>query len=645
MLNASVGVQLIFAVVFVLLSACQKTSDTKTSDEASPVAVDKPKTQGSPESELLPNTPPNSPSSLPQVSELKLAQESCAESVCGKESVFIHPHELSNSTKVEDLALIQKKLKRPLQLYMGQIIHRNLLMDRGYKEIFKDIKKDAKALSLSENAKALLKGVKLLKTINKYLPALEWTATGVTLNADKMRKIESNLSDLEIEAYQKLTIVFLPKWYSAGQNDDRYFKSLFPAGPTPAEAMRLEAEVLELMAQKIEQEAPEAVIMYFDGVFMRVKNSQHLSNAETSHFRMQSEWIRMIFKLINADMLSVFAKLDYNLDLEAQNAVAEYNKSTRGVVFKDKTKIKAQLVDATNSCMNYMNYAYGALPQKVMLDQFRIGIDEIKETGFSMSAKRGVSATLLADVDNKLKIKLPQDKDSAILDWKETFDIEKKSQALGRKFIEQLGLNSKMTGDEKDLALTDSAKARLLFQLLMNDPSSEFFSEPMAICQKAVPQYLNDYASPFERYVELSWPTIAAPKVGFSIFTHEFGHVLAVSIADFAKDAKACLKAMHGTDLYIEEDFADLFASEIALEKQQSINGQSLNNMGCELMGLKNGLWDVGEGVKNSRVGDPHSSGFYRLIAIATVTNKMTPQCKKALEMGNEVRFNSYCRW
>ncbi|MGZ3634284.1 MAG: hypothetical protein ACXVAJ_08165, partial [Parachlamydiaceae bacterium] len=74
------------------------------------------------------------------------------------------------------------------------------------------------------------------------------------------------------------------------------------------------------------------------------------------------------------------------------------------------------------------------------------------------------------------------------------------------------------------------------------------------------------------------------------------------------------------------------------------INDVKLSNLGCGVSQRYNGGWTE-VSFKNLYTSDPHSSGFYRLLATGTMTGTLKPECTEYLNKYKILNFKNYCRW
>ena len=117
-------------------------------------------------------------------------------------------------------------------------------------------------------------------------------------------------------------------------------------------------------------------------------------------------------------------------------------------------------------------------------------------------------------------------------------------------------------------------------------------------------------------------------------------------IAKIAQE-KNCLKSNYGKDLYVEEDFADLFSSHV-VNKMTSGSSSSVKktNMSCGFPSFKTLEMDELQ-LENDYAQDPHSSDLYRLLSVATSLNNLTSECSSYLQTYRSEKtslFTNYCK-
>lgn len=162
-------------------------------------------------------------------------------------------------------------------------------------------------------------------------------------------------------------------------------------------------------------------------------------------------------------------------------------------------------------------------------------------------------------------------------------------------------------------------------------------------CQDNQPEFISDASYSSYSIVNIGWRSVLYPQYGYGIAAHELGHV--VSDADESQTlnafahVKSCLKQnQYGSAKFVEEDFADLFATEMIKSNPLSPN-KGNGNFSCLLLNQGDGNFiDL---VMSAELGDTHSSGLYRLIAIGTQLNSLTPACqavKQSSPLGQRMR-------
>lgn len=126
----------------------------------------------------------------------------------------------------------------------------------------------------------------------------------------------------------------------------------------------------------------------------------------------------------------------------------------------------------------------------------------------------------------------------------------------------------------------------------------------------------------------LSWLSVMYPRYGVAIMAHELGHV-AFKHSDEHTHQVACLmEKQDGQKKYANEDYSDLFASQVELIAQKTLQLPK-SNFGCLVA-----LPTVEQGFVNMDTHDVHSSHMYRAVQFALNRKEVIPaSCERLGEI------------
>lgn len=202
---------------------------------------------------------------------------------------------------------------------------------------------------------------------------------------------------------------------------------------------------------------------------------------------------------------------------------------------------------------------------------------------------------------------------------------------------------------------TDAAASEAITVFLMimgtNPNSSKGDSAAEEICGKISASTISDYALSALGQIEVSWFTLVHPDVGIGILAHELGHVTSFKLREIARRNKnSALGFLSSFDcvanrnpfvlnplslgventIWSEEDWADHFSSLVLNELQASDSIWMKNNRNKACALVTNFDFYFGNSIQPA-AGDPHSSGFLRMLMIGNDRGKLDPVCKPFL--------------
>lgn len=218
-------------------------------------------------------------------------------------------------------------------------------------------------------------------------------------------------------------------------------------------------------------------------------------------------------------------------------------------------------------------------------------------------------------IDN-ISIMLPPTKQEAAVALARSLNNEMAATLTTQETLSHLDIKNQ---NDKELVLL------LLAGQYQDDSKDETpMSGVKKYCEKNLPETISDASYSAYQKINLGWRSVLYPQYGYGIASHEMGHV--ISTADGITDhpvftgVKNCLvQNQNGEEKFIEEDFADVFAVQMMKMRPQG-------NYSCLLLGQENSEYT--DLKISAAAGDNHSSGFYRLLAIGTQLNSLTPTCR-----------------
>ncbi len=229
------------------------------------------------------------------------------------------------------------------------------------------------------------------------------------------------------------------------------------------------------------------------------------------------------------------------------------------------------------------------------------------------------SAEVLQAID-KVTLVLPPTKQQTAAALSRTIKNKVQALAFMNERISKLDTNNQ---EDRELVLLMLAGA-------YSGPESKdetAFENVNEFCLENSAEEISDAAYTAYQVVNVGWRSVLYPQFGYGVVAHELGHV--ISAADTASmrsqfsQVKSCLNKNQDSTSYLEEDLADLFATEM-----MKLKPTHQANYSCLLLQQDSG--EYSDLKMSSDKDGVHSSSFYRLIAIDSQLNKLTPACQSA---------------
>lgn len=573
----------------------------------------------------------------------------CVHSLCGTEYPFKKPSE-KNPEKIPNyLKIVTEKNGRNVQLLMGQVIKNEQYLN---KLVNATIATKPDAIKFSTEQVGFINAFKYLNNI--YFEALEYNKDDkgeykASFNREKLKQLKPDFSDLELDAVQasaELYYTFITRGsrLSSSLFDIKPFldalKNTYDSNGALLEEKKSDEEVLQLLSSSMTQMYKElsAVLMYelipnYDRYLIdRAQAKKTFSDRQKIEFfnnfnRMQT----MLELLKNKSVIEAFSKIP--LDIKNLQNTVSYNYSRDiGRVFNKKTLIPEVFKKANAACLNSLAQSLADTPTQEENEKTIEMLKKIQDAGNEIIEKSQNQS-----LSNKLDVifELPKNQDESISDWNELLINSK------------LSMSQLISDIEKFKTDEESISAQIFIGLYMRYfYMPDFFEQASSTCKRTTPGSIDDAAIPSNNIFKASWVTVKNLDYGIGIMAHEIGHIASYKYPGLFAKQKDCLKNNYGKDLYLEEDFADLFSSQALLIMKNKGQISDIKNMSCGLSEMKE-LKPSELNTENKNQYDPHSSQLYRILSVAVSIEQDMNQCYEYLnkyEVKKEV-FKNYCRF
>lgn len=561
--------------------------------------------------------------------DAKSPSVACIKSLCGEENPFGHPFENNKKLENSTRAIVDKELKKALEKYMGRLIHKALIQDNFFQQMIAQKEK----LTLTPEMSALLQSFRYANKINEIWKAFDANSNGggYVLNRGKLKAMMPNLNENEIDAISSLNkmISFALAYGSLFDKPlEVVLKIVNPELPL-IEAQKIKANFIMMAQERVHAVSP--LTKYSNPVSVvvqRAASGAALSENEKVIFKRYLLNSYIIFHVLEPEVQEKFAKLPLDISQALIEFQKTYRESKKYKAVHNPKSIRQIFQDSVNSCSGRLAYAYAALPTEKQKTSFKAKFEKIRLTAQQVMEEKTKSS--LSDAF-KIEFLLPGSREPFLADMKRSFQVSTSTYDAAIRELKK-----------KDL--TDPSVLSSIFATSMVFTDVDLFEEALEFCDQAKPPKLSDAALSQLKMINLSWPTLMHPEFGIGIVAHELGHVASGNWNTYLQNEKSCLMKKQGLEKYIEEDFADLFATEVIRRMNYKINGEAVGNFACALHGRTDTGWEVGD-LKNSNAVDTHASTFYRLLAVASRSTGLTNQCLYNLKSQNETRFENYCEW
>ena len=562
-----------------------------------------------------------------QTQSVSASSIACIQSMCGPKSTFVHPFVKDPSLALQSFTKFKNdeyKVKRPIELYMGRLINRTLLQDKAFQYLLAQ----TESFNVSAKSQALILTFVYLKRFNEYAPALRPTSTGLAFDQTELQKILPDADANEIAAIMSLSDILKSNRIAGLESKplEMILKRLHYDKTTT------EAQVIE--AQRIIK-AREALKTYLgslsdfseeDIIVLKASRGEPLTYLEKNHFKNEIKSSSSIEFVISGPVQQKFMMLPFDTLKIISNFKDIYDNSQQKNLVKNPKTSKVLFESNYAKCISNISYAYQALPNTAQLESFKTNAELVMAISKQMIEEK----YKLSINDLGIQTAYPDTRDNMVSSLINGFDVLTKSADKSFKLL-------------KSAKLDDPKNLEFLLVLAASFSDTNIFENLQNYCDVANVPTLNDSALPYFKILNLSWPTIQYPEIGLSIFAHEIGHIISYQ---YGASEKACLsQKQNNSTLYQEEDFADLFAAEVASRLKFKAGSTQLGNLSCGLLPYDDNADWRATTLENPDASDPHSSGLFRLLAYGAMTTGLTQQCQSHLNLLNQNTFNDYCKW
>lgn len=254
--------------------------------------------------------------------------------------------------------------------------------------------------------------------------------------------------------------------------------------------------------------------------------------------------------------------------------------------------------------------------------KFAANLDQVKREALQVLSKSQYGALHVQEAITKVNLLLPPTQQETLV-------------GLKRTIHQEIQNSQDLISNIKNWQTQKQADQELFLLMLATNFGSEDNSEVAAVfentnefCASNSPQGIEDAAYSNYQIVNVGWRSILYPQFGYGILGHELAHVISLNDENSSQPifnrVKECLKQnQKGRKELVEEDFADLFATQL-----MKLRRQETRNFACILLRQKDREYS---GLSlETQEGGVHPSSFYRLISIATHTQTLTPRCEEA---------------
>ncbi|MNS54857.1 hypothetical protein D3C72_876720 [compost metagenome] len=227
---------------------------------------------------------------------------------------------------------------------------------------------------------------------------------------------------------------------------------------------------------------------------------------------------------------------------------------------------------------------------------------------------------------NRVVIGYPKNTDELVSDWQEGLIAGAKDEIADTQEMKQLDPSALKT-----MIIIKAATQK----------------KEISVCDSLISTEISDMNVRGTSLLRISWFSIRFPEYGIAVLAHELGHV--VHDASTMMDSqKKCLRDRQPDHFRSSpelsgdnqgEDFADMIAAKVINRLGDKLGVKSLN-VGCFFASAET---DEYRTLVNKREYDPHSSGLFRALSIATGTGEKIPASCEQLAASEKSKVLNRC--
>ncbi|MGE0632665.1 MAG: hypothetical protein AB7O96_09670 [Pseudobdellovibrionaceae bacterium] len=375
---------------------------------------------------------------------------------------------------------------------------------------------------------------------------------------------------------------------------------------------------------------------YLKDLLSKAKRGEELSASDSRNY-IQIATILDLLNLIynDADVFNALSKIPFNNE-ERLKKLGKSEHLKKNLELLKKMDVSAETAIVSATCAKMLAAAIDLNVSELQLKKLPKMIEEVKQASQTVADRFSDEffRSTLDSIDN-IEFSYPKTDEENIESIASTFAAEKRRVRNASRILQ------------------DSPETRqliLFIAMLKKDKEPAGLSTGSAVleaCQALPTKAISDFAVFSTGKIGVSWYTAAYPEMGVSILAHEIGHVVSKNLkmmqkTDFATSLNCVANrnpfvvdpqelTPHMNTIWSHEDWADYFSSLVMKELEK--NGSSFAtkaNLGCSFVKQKDDSY-FGNGLVPGK-GHTHSSGFLRLLNIATDRDQMTPQCSHFLK-------------
>lgn len=379
-----------------------------------------------------------------------------------------------------------------------------------------------------------------------------------------------------------------------------YFQKLYPTTGLN-EAFEKELKIIQGLELQLNAGLGFKLNLVAPNIAEKIKNRQDLFTDEVAELARASNSVRQ---------LAYFAIGEGSKILDQEIATKPLSLSAIMDIYKNSTikeDIKKNITLATQlpqQCKARFFQSINLYPQKSEIDNFQKLAEQTRKAALSQLSQSDPAYARVSAV----KFVYPT-------------TAEENTKAYLRMLSDQQESFAQDMGEIK--AMSDSTLFAMAVISSLNGVHSDFD------CAKIPSADISDQTIPDDGFLLVSWFSVRNPTVGVSILAHEIGHSV-FAYSNSIEVTRQCLKfKKDNSEQYLNEDYADVFAARTNVALQNQFNIKTAN-YGCALT-----ISPTNTSLLNMDPKDPHSSGMYRAIQIATHSGQVLPDsCQQMIQQG-----------